>query len=75
MTVHEGVMEKGNPVFPVLVTGSDGEGWELSDEKELAQTLEWFDSGEPEEDAIVTDALGRRVSVKVEAHPDHGGRS
>jgi hypothetical protein len=40
----------------------------LDNEVELGCTLEWFESEDPEEEAEVIDALGRRVSVKVEAH-------
>ncbi|PRP94327.1 hypothetical protein [Enhygromyxa salina] len=54
------------PLFPIHVHFSDGNHWTLDTELELTQNLEWFDSDDPEEEAEVTDALGRRVSVKIE---------
>lgn len=61
-----GMMQR--PQYPILVRFSDGDRWSLDNEAELGGTLEWFDSEDPEEEAEVIDALGRRVTVKVEAH-------
>jgi hypothetical protein len=55
------------PEFPITVTfHEDGEKWVLESAHELASSLEWFDSDDPDENADVVDALGRRVRLKVE---------
>ena len=55
------------PTFPVTVRfEKDGEDWVFDSIKELACSLEWFDSDDPEQNARVTDALGRAVRLKVE---------
>lgn len=54
--------------FPLHVCFDDGDEWVLDTPIEVASSLEWFDSDDPTETAIVTDALGRRVTVRVDAH-------
>jgi hypothetical protein len=55
------------PAYPIkVVFEEDGATWILNDEKELATTLEWFDSDAPDEHARVTDNQGRAVRIKVE---------
>ena len=56
------------PEFPIKVLfQEDGEEWMLNDEEDIAVNLEWFNSDDPEERAIVTDNRGRPVRLKVEA--------
>ena len=55
------------PEFPIVVKLSDGDEWRLANESEIPGTLEWFDTEDPEEDALVVDAKGREVSLKVVA--------
>jgi len=55
------------PVFPIVVFfEEDSSKVEFADSDEAGVTLEWFDSEDPEERSIVTDAQGRRVVLKVE---------
>ncbi len=55
------------PRLPIKVLFlEDGDEWILDNEIEIATSLEWFDSDSPDENAIVTDADGRLVRVKVE---------
>ena len=55
------------PKYPIRVKYNyDGEEIEFEDEAIMASHLEWFDSENPEEDALVTDRLGREVILKVE---------
>ena len=55
------------PEFPIRIRFlEDGSEWILDNEIELANNLEWFNSDDPEEKAIVTDKQGRAVSLKVE---------
>ena len=55
------------PEYPIKVGfEEDGETWILNNDKELATTLEWFDSDAPDEHAKVTDKLGRAVRIKIE---------
>jgi len=61
-------MTDRSPCYPIHIQFSDGDHWTLSDAVELAMTLEFFDSDDPEEEAEVTDALGRHVSLKIEWH-------
>lgn len=54
------------PEYPIRVFfEDDGETWDFDNEKELASTLEWFDSEAPDEHAGVVDKLGRPVKLKV----------
>lgn len=56
------------PSFPLLVVfHEDNDRWVLNNIDEVAQNLEWFDSDDPDEQATVTDSLGRLVKLKVEA--------
>lgn len=56
------------PSFPlVIVFHEDNEMWTLSNLDEVAQNLEWFDSDDPDEQATVTDSIGRLVKLKVVA--------
>jgi len=60
-------MATDKPQYPITVLFKEsGDRWVLDNEQELAINLEWFDSTDPEEDAEVTDALGRAVEVVVE---------
>jgi hypothetical protein len=60
-------MSKIVPEFPIkVVFNEDGAEWILENEEEAACTLEWFNSEDPEENAIVTDHYGRIVRLKVE---------
>lgn len=55
------------PTFPVTVGfEEDGEEWTFDSIEEMACSLEWFDSDDPEENATVRDAHGRAVRIKVE---------
>lgn len=57
------------PQYPITVRFlEDEEEWVFMNEVELTSNLEWFDGANPEENAVVTDQLGRPVMVKVEAH-------
>jgi hypothetical protein len=54
------------PKFPLTVFFlEDKEEWVLDNEEELACNLEWFDSADEDENAIVTDSLGRNVRLKI----------
>lgn len=56
------------PEFPIRVTFlDDGDEWVLDSIQELACSLEWFDSDDPEERVSVVDRKGRAVRIKVEA--------
>ena len=58
---------ENSPRFPISVTfREDGEVWVLDHIKELAMNLEWFDSNDPEEEAVVNDAENRDVVLVVE---------
>jgi hypothetical protein len=55
------------PEFPLKVVFQEtGEEWLLENESDAAQNLEWFDSEDPEEAAVVTDKQGRPVRLKIE---------
>lgn len=56
------------PRYPVKVRFRDGDDWTLNDEMEIAATLEWFDSEAPDQDAVATDAAGRRLRIIVRNH-------
>ena len=60
-----GVREMDVPRFPLKVSRSNGDEDELEDEAGLLCDLEQFDSDDPDYDAVVTDALGRRVRLRV----------
>ena len=54
------------PVFPIVVEFlEDGTVWTLESVSEVETNLEWFDSEDPEENAVVRDANNRLVSLKV----------
>lgn len=55
------------PAFPLVVRYEDGEEEELASLDDAVTTLEWFDSDNPESEASVYDASGRRVRLKIEA--------
>jgi len=56
------------PEFPITVTFPEmGKQWRFSTKQQLANHLEWFDSSDPDETAVIVDAKGRHVRVKVEA--------
>jgi len=58
---------KMKPSFPITVFFlEDGDKWILEDEIDIAQNLEWFNSDDPEEQAIVTDKSGKPVRLVVE---------
>ena len=60
-------MATEKPQYPITVLfKEDGDKWVLDNEQELGNSLEWFNSNDPEEKAEVTDALGRNVEVIVE---------
>jgi hypothetical protein len=60
-------MVKHQPEFPIVVTfQEDGDKWVLESADELACSLEWFDSEDPEERAVVVDAKNRPVRLRVE---------
>jgi hypothetical protein len=60
-------MATQEPQYPITVLfNDDGEKWILDNEQELGNNLEWFNSNDPEENAEVTDALGRNVEIFVE---------
>ena len=54
------------PEFPITVKFDDGDVWEFENVGEIACTLEWFNSDDPEEEAIVFDNKNRKVRVKVD---------
>ena len=55
------------PEYPINVFFKEsGETWILNNEKELAATLEWFDSEAPGENVIVTDNQGRATKIRIE---------
>lgn len=56
-----------DPSFPISVYFEETEEeWIFSDATEMACTLEWFDSDDPEERAIIRDSQNRPVRLKVE---------
>ena len=56
-----------NPQFPLkVVFHEDQDEWTLATEDEAACNLEWFDSSSSDENATVTDSLGRKVHLVVE---------
>ncbi|EKO3828912.1 hypothetical protein NTE12_005387 [Vibrio harveyi] len=58
---------ENKPKFPISVTFLvDGEVWVLDNINELGSNLEWFDSSDPEEEALVKDAENRDVVLVVE---------
>ena len=62
MTHHD------EPTFPIKVVFlEDGEEWIHENEQELANNLEWFNSEDPEDQALVTDKQGRAVTLVIEA--------
>ena len=66
-----GLTRTKKPQYPITVRcdDDDDEGPYIFDnEGELAQTLEWFDSEDPEQEATAHDAHGRRVRILVIAH-------
>ncbi len=55
------------PIFPIKVVFlEDGEEWIHENKQELAYNLEWFNSEDPEEKALVTDKQGRAVTLVIE---------
>lgn len=55
------------PVFPIKVFfKEDGDEWILDNEDEIASSLEWFNSEDPEENTIVTDKNGNPVKLVIE---------
>lgn len=54
-----------SPEFPIQIKFADGDEWVLESQDEIAGTLEWFDSDDPDEGATVRDARGRHVHIKV----------
>ena len=60
-------MDASEPVFPIKVLfKEDGREWILDSHHELACNLEWFDSRDPEENAVVTDKNGKPVVLVIE---------
>ena len=60
-------MNNQKPAFPLTVIfEEDGDKWILDNEQEAANNLEWFDSRNTDEKAIVTDSLGRKVNLVIE---------
>ncbi|ELH7813364.1 hypothetical protein Q9F35_005247 [Vibrio harveyi] len=58
---------ENKPKFPISVTFlEDGEVWVLDNINELGSNLEWFDSSDPEEEALVKDVENRDVVLVVE---------
>lgn len=56
-----------SPRYPVSVRDlSDSSTEVFENEEELVSSLEWFDSDDPSYNSIVTDALGRRIRLKVQ---------
>jgi hypothetical protein len=56
------------PEYPLTVTFHEsGEIWTLVDLDDAACNLEWFDSDDPEEQAVVVDNKGRPVRLKIES--------
>jgi len=56
------------PEFPLTISFlEDGDKWVLDNEEEVAVNLEWFNSEDPEEKAIVKDKKGRPVKIIVES--------
>jgi hypothetical protein len=54
--------------FPIMVTFHEGgDEWVLDSIDEVACSLEWFDSDDPDENASVIDGKDRPVRIKVEA--------
>ncbi|EHH1260710.1 hypothetical protein J7H92_004550 [Vibrio parahaemolyticus] len=58
---------ENKPKFPISVTFlEDEEVWVLDNINELGSNLEWFDSSDPEEEALVKDTENRDVVLVVE---------
>ncbi len=54
------------PKFPIKIFfKEDEEEWILNDYEEITCNLEWFDSNDSEENAIVTDDNGKLVNLIV----------
>lgn len=55
------------PEYPLEVLFSEGgESLFLENKFDVCTALEWFDSEDPDERAVVTDKFGRSVKLKVE---------
>jgi uncharacterized protein RhaS with RHS repeats len=54
------------PEYPLRVTFDDGEEWTLETPDEVECNLEWFDSEDGDDSAVVIDRNGRPVRLKVE---------
>lgn len=55
------------PEFPITIEFlEDNTKWLLKNSHELEINLEWFDSEDPEENAIVLDFKSRPVILKIE---------
>jgi len=60
-------MNQSQPTYPVSVTFlEDNDVWVFNNEEDLACSLEWFDSRDPKENAIVKDKNEKLVTVVVE---------
>ncbi len=56
-----------SPEFPIKVTFlEDSDVWVFDNEEEMACSMEWFDSDDPEEQAIVIDNQERPIRLKVQ---------
>ena len=56
-----------SPEFPIKVTFlEDGDVWIFDNEEEMACSMEWFDSDDPEEQTIVIDNQERPIRLKVQ---------
>jgi len=54
------------PVYPIQIIFSEtNEVITCANELELATALEWFDSEDTQENAVVTDNLGRSIELKI----------
>ena len=54
------------PEYPLLVAYTDGAKDELfNNEIEMVTSLEWFDSNDPEYNAVVIDKRGRKLQLVI----------
>lgn len=53
------------PRYPLKISWADGDEDFVDDEASLLCDIEQFDSDDPEYDAVVTDALGRYVRLRM----------
>jgi len=57
--------EKVRPQYPLTVRFNDGEVETIADDRDACCNLEWLDTDDAEDPVVVSDALGRRVRMRM----------